>query len=85
MNSSRVGAYLRKFFPSRGWFEGTISSINPTAEGGKCFRIHYLDGDVEGLFKEDLGAAIDEAAIPSGEIGFLFIKNFNRGCESNRS
>lgn len=77
-NSLEDGSYMRKFFPSHGWFEGTIASINPTAEGCKCFCIRYLDGDVEDLSKEELNTAMNEAAIPFGKIGFQFIKKFNR-------
>lgn len=72
-----VGDYVRKFFPSYGWFEGTITSIKPDALSNKTIRVTYLDGDEEDITEQELHEFKEKAAIPIGEIGFLFIKKFN--------
>lgn len=71
-----VGDYVRKFFPSYGWFEGTVIAINPEAIKGRCNQIWYMDGNVKDVTNHEMKTIKEIAIIPIGEVRFLFVKKF---------
>ncbi len=65
-----VGDYVRKFFPSYDWYEGSIHSINTGASKEKIVQIKYLDGDSEDITLQEVVQIKEKASIPIGKLGF---------------
>ena len=71
---SLVGRSVRKEFPGHGTFTGTVDtaeeviktrvSDGTSVDGSWIFRVHYLDGDEEDLFEQELRPILIETEVP---------------------